>query len=299
MSGFPAEHDAIVPVELFEAVQEKLRRGREDKRLRPRAAHPSLLVGKVRDEFGRPMPPTSSSKGTRRYRYYASVVEPGDDRPATRVSAHDLEVPVVESLRELMGDSDELRRRLGLDEETSSAIRKAGPEVLEELSREGVRQRGIVDRVIERVVVGTDELTLRISLQALTPGCDGLIDIVLPAARARRGHEVRLVVGSPADSPAARDRKLAELVADAFHVRREVLRRPNLSMSTIAEELGRCRGELADRMRISFLAPDIVAAILDGRHPKHLTRAQLLKMDIPMGWAEQRALLLMRRGAGR
>jgi site-specific DNA recombinase len=126
-----------------------------------------------------------------------------------------------------------------------------------------------------------------------------LIDIVLPAARARRGHEVRLVVGSPADSPAARDRKLAELVADAFHVRREVLRRPNLSMSTIAEELGRCRGELADRMRISFLAPDIVAAILDGRHPKHLTRAQLLKMDIPMGWAEQRALLLMRRGAGR
>lgn len=291
---FPAEHDAIVPAELFSAVQEKLRRGREDKRLRPRAAHPSLLVGKVRDEFDRPMPPTSSSKSTRRYRYYASGVEPGDDRPATRVSAHDLDVPVVETLRRLMGDSNELREKLGLDEETSSAIRKAGAGLSGELSRAGVRQRDIVDRVIERVVVGTDELTLRVTLRALAPGCDGVIEIVLPATRARRGHEVRLVVGSPADSPTVMDRKLAELVADAFHVRREVLRRPNLPMSTIAEELGRCRGELADRMRISFLAPDIVAAILDGRHPKHLTRALLLKMDLPLSWAEQRALLLMR-----
>ena len=290
---FPAEHDAIVPLELFDAVQEKLRRGHEDKRLRPRAAHPSLLVGKVRDEFDRTMPPTSSGKGTRRYRYYASGVEPGDDRPATRVSAHDLEVPVIESLRELVGGSDELRHELGLDEKTSSAIRKAGADLLEELSRAGVRQRGIVDRVIERIVVGTDELALRISLQALTPGCNGLIDIVLPAARARRGHEVRLVVGSPVEGPATRDRKLAELVADAFHVRCEVLRRPNLPMSAIAEELGRCRGELSDRMRISFLAPDIVAAILDGRHPKHLTRAQLLKREIPLSWAEQRAALLL------
>ncbi len=40
-----------------------------------------------------------------------------------------------------------------------------------------------------------------------------------------------------------------------------------------------------------FLAPDIQQAILEGRQPPALTLDQLLKMQIPTGWPEQRRTL--------
>jgi hypothetical protein len=40
--------------------------------------------------------------------------------------------------------------------------------------------------------------------------------------------------------------------------------------------------------RISFLAPDVVAAILDGRQPATLTRQKLARMtDLPPEWEAQ------------
>jgi hypothetical protein len=45
-------------------------------------------------------------------------------------------------------------------------------------------------------------------------------------------------------------------------------------------------------MPLAFLAPDIVAAILAGTQPVDLTTEALTKrIDLPVGWAEQRALL--------
>jgi len=45
-------------------------------------------------------------------------------------------------------------------------------------------------------------------------------------------------------------------------------------------------------VRISFLAPDIVAAILEGRQPGTLTRHKLARMtDLPLEWDEQRRTL--------
>ena len=39
---------------------------------------------------------------------------------------------------------------------------------------------------------------------------------------------------------------------------------------------------------LTCLAPDIVAAILDGRQPKGITLADLLR-DVPLAWEDQRA----------
>jgi hypothetical protein len=44
-------------------------------------------------------------------------------------------------------------------------------------------------------------------------------------------------------------------------------------------------------VRLNYLAPDIVAAILDGEQPKGLTRKKLLTFDLPIDWKLQRALL--------
>jgi hypothetical protein len=43
---------------------------------------------------------------------------------------------------------------------------------------------------------------------------------------------------------------------------------------------------------LTFLAPDIIRAILEGRHPPTLTAAKLKEASrMPLGWAEQREVL--------
>ena len=45
-------------------------------------------------------------------------------------------------------------------------------------------------------------------------------------------------------------------------------------------------------IELSFLAPDITAAILDGRQPVDLTAQRLTNLSVlPLTWAEQRRLL--------
>nr|WP_294812210.1 hypothetical protein [uncultured Sphingomonas sp.] len=44
-------------------------------------------------------------------------------------------------------------------------------------------------------------------------------------------------------------------------------------------------------LRLNYLAPDIIAAIIDGRQPPDLTRRKLLNTSIPMDWVQQRVLL--------
>ena len=42
-------------------------------------------------------------------------------------------------------------------------------------------------------------------------------------------------------------------------------------------------------LRVSWLAPDIIAAITEGRHPPTLTGRRLLRAaDVPLPWDEQR-----------
>ena len=45
-------------------------------------------------------------------------------------------------------------------------------------------------------------------------------------------------------------------------------------------------------LRLSYLAPDITRAILEGRHPRDLTAQKLLAHSrLPLAWPEQRRTL--------
>jgi hypothetical protein len=43
------------------------------------------------------------------------------------------------------------------------------------------------------------------------------------------------------------------------------------------------------QLELAFLAPDIVAAILEGRQPADFTLDRALKTKRPLSWADQRA----------
>lgn len=48
---------------------------------------------------------------------------------------------------------------------------------------------------------------------------------------------------------------------------------------------------VTQQLRLAFLAPDIVDAILEGRQPPALTAGQLIRSNLPLEWGDQRRLL--------
>jgi hypothetical protein len=43
-------------------------------------------------------------------------------------------------------------------------------------------------------------------------------------------------------------------------------------------------------LRLNYLAPDIITAIMDGAQPRELTRRELLDANLPLDWALQRKM---------
>jgi lambda repressor-like predicted transcriptional regulator len=64
---------------------------------------------------------------------------------------------------------------------------------------------------------------------------------------------------------------------------------PGKSMSHLAAEAGVSASHFTRVLRLSFLAPDIVHAMLRDRHPLELNAERLSKrMDLPYAWDAQR-----------
>ena len=62
--------------------------------------------------------------------------------------------------------------------------------------------------------------------------------------------------------------------------------------AALAEREGVSRSYFTRLVRLSYLAPDITEAILDGRQPPDLTAEKLLEHSrLPLAWPDQRTLL--------
>ncbi len=52
------------------------------------------------------------------------------------------------------------------------------------------------------------------------------------------------------------------------------------------------RDDVGKALKLAFLAPDIVQAIIEGRQPVDLTAARLMRLsNLPASWEDQRRLL--------
>ena len=102
---------------------------------------------------------------------------------------------------------------------------------------------------------------------------------------------MRLVIGHGAAK--AIDDGLASLIARAIATRNMFLAGRDDSIDAMASRLGVRRDHVAVLVRLSYLSPEIVRAILVGQQPVELTPARLamLSRNLPHDWQEQRRLL--------
>ena len=108
--------------------------------------------------------------------------------------------------------------------------------------------------------------------------------LTVAATLAKRGSEVRLVLQErPMASP---DPVLHKLLAQAFAARDYLMHGTRQAcIETYSERY------LARVARISWFAPDMISAMLDGTQPPQLTSRRLIRANaIPLDWPSQRAM---------
>lgn len=124
-------------------------------------------------------------------------------------------------------------------------------------------------------------------LQVIVGNLEEPIPIALPARLAHRGSEVKLVIPSDFTSEGRADPVLLKLVALASAAQAALATQeadPLISQYS--------KGHLSRLLRLSWLAPDIIAAIVNGNQPATLTGRRLLRAaDLPLDWKAQRTFL--------
>ena len=91
---------------------------------------------------------------------------------------------------------------------------------------------------------------------------------------------------------AARDESLIALLSQAHRWRDQLAAGEVSSARQIARDDGISPSEVSRIIRLAFLAPDIVKAVLTGCQPIELTPRRLMRIgELPLEWRSQRRLL--------
>ncbi len=99
-----------------------------------------------------------------------------------------------------------------------------------------------------------------------------------------------MVIGDPCQ---AASESLVDVLKEAIAARQMLLADTDETLNELTERTTKSKGRLTALMRVSYLAPDIVADILAGRQPPDLSVKRLLRtsQDLPLDWRGQRAFL--------
>jgi len=317
-SAYPGEHEAVVDQALWDKVQTVLAENRVDRTTGADAKYPSLLAGSAFDESGERLTPTHAVKKGTRYRYYVSrpliIGAAKDHSQGRRIPAGNLENLVIGRLRTFLADEGAVLSAISETEqdgaEQNRLIARAR-QISEELPELAPKEiRALLMTLVSRVDVRSEQVEIRVYRQGLYPLLGGrsivsLMTDTAPSshhgdilklnvkARLRRvGREMKLVVHN-ADDRAAADPGLLRIVARAHDFQERLVQDPNLTVPAIASQERLTIGYLSRLLRLPSLAPDIVAAIINGKHPPELSAKRLMRLalKLPTDWAEQRKLL--------
>ena len=307
------EHTPIIDQPLWDAVHEQLAGNTARRQCGGRTRQPSLLAGMLFDGDGNRMTPSYAGKNGTHYRYYVSGSLITKDRTETSAG---LRIPAAE-IEELV--SDRVHRWL-LDPGRiykSTAARLSDPSIqhqcLERAAEIGkhwpelpvARKRAVLTALIERIEVSVDQIDIRLHPPRLSALLDGDATpsqrvgeeeselLSVPVRLRRAGREIRIVMdGTDPFATAKPDARLVKLLLRARRFNAALTQGEGIAFPALAQREGVSPSYFTRLVRLSYLAPDITQAILDGRQPRDLTPEKLLEHSrLPLAWHAQRIVL--------
>lgn len=172
---------------------------------------------------------------------------------------------------------------------------KAADNVFDHLSAETARK--VLEKLISRIIICKDKLVIRLLplgtslLEATMAGnlvhseeYPELMELQYKADFRRKNGHVSIVL--PEVEPAKANKTLVRALLKAFAWKKEIDN--NVSLSKLAAQENISRQYLAKILRMAYLAPDIVEAILTGRQPGLLKLTDFFNTPVPASWEEQR-----------
>jgi site-specific DNA recombinase len=318
---YPGEHAAIVDPDLWDSVRQALADSRAERTAGARGGRTAnLLAGLVHDHAGEPMTATYAVKGEKRYRYYVSrrlIAGTREANPdAVRVPAGEIERLVSERLRRWLSERATVFAALrqadllppGAEQQArllrhAEQLAKSWPEL------SGSQQRSALRMLVASVDVQSDRVDLHLHLAALRAHClgsphqddpetavheDKTLTLSVPARVARAGKEITMLIEG-ASPPARIDERMIKLLGRAQRLREVLIASDAGSLSIFAKREGVSKSYITRLVRLTYLAPSIVSAILDGSQPDGLTASRLMQdTRLPLDWREQERLLRLR-----
>ena len=169
----------------------------------------------------------------------------------------------------------------------------------------GARQRAFLTTLIDRIDVGADQIDIHLRptrLAALlgvaaTPlpsvSDEESQTLSVPIRLRRAGREITMRIdGTDPFATAKPDARLVKLLIRARRFNAALVGSDGVPFAALAKREGVSPSYFTRLVRLSYLAPDITEAILDGRQPPDLTADKLLAHSrLPLGWHEQKAVL--------
>ena len=160
-----------------------------------------------------------------------------------------------------------------------------------------VEMKSLILDIVEQITVAADRIEIRLSRAKVAaaleaggrshrPDLDPVV-LSIEAKLRRAGKGKRLVIENGAEAEV--NAGLTAMIAEAFAIRNQLLSGSDASIEAMTERLGMGKGHLTSLVRLSYLGPEIVRALLKGRQPIELTPTRLLRLskDLPHDWSEQ------------
>ena len=167
------------------------------------------------------------------------------------------------------------------------------------------RQRTFLTTLIERIDVATTQIDIHfrptrlgdlsdLAATSSPNAIEGETQILsVPVQLRRSGREIKLLInGTDPFATAKPNPRLIKLLIRARRFNVILARGDGVPFAALAKREGVSPSYFTRLVRLSYLAPDITQAILDGRQPPDLTADKLLAHSrLPLAWHEQRVVL--------
>jgi len=306
----PSEHPPIIDQLLWDAAQMRLAGNTAERNAGTRTHQPSLLAGMLFDAEGNRMTPSYAVKKGTRYRYYVSrpliTQDHREGSTALRIPAAEIEPLVTSRVRQWLLDPG------GIYQSTRFADPSAQRRLIARAAEIGkswtelprTRQRAFLTTLIDRIDVGAHQIDIHLRPTRLA----ALLDVATPLPSAsddepqilsepirlrRTGREITMRIdGTDPFATAKPDARLIKLLIRARRFNATLLDSDGVPFAALAKRQGVSPSYFTRLVRLSYLAPDITEAILDGRQPPDLTADKLLALSrLPLGWHKQWTVL--------
>jgi site-specific DNA recombinase len=266
------------------------------------------------DADGSRMTPTHAVKKGRRYRYYVShplITQARAGSPGgLRVPAPEIEQLVAKRFCRFLSEPDsilEATEQLGLDPASQQRLIDRAAQIAGGWSTlPSTQVRALFTMLIRQIAVRPERVDLHIlparllTLLGTAPAIIGSADqedanvltLSVAAQLHRTGKEMTMRIERRDALPARPNPSLIKLIVRAHLFKARLLQSAGGKFAELARREKLNRSYYSRVVRLTYLAPDITRAILEGRQPPGLTAATLLEHSgLPLAWPEQRKAL--------